>query len=427
MMAAASSSSSPIAALPPELLHQILTYLPVATILRFARTCKGHYLASLAALQSLQLDIFPRRIYGVLAFLNAATFEDIDTSYGMTDFDSPAHNQIVIVSPLQVPQTGARRSKSRQSNQPTLTAAEHREQLFILHNALSCTILSTPSLVNLRSLTLHIYHISSPTLTEILATHFPSLCHLHLNFSHIYIHDACLPSHYWTSPLFLKGSPIWNSLAGIGDENESKLRLTKLERLTLERAGITSVQLQGWVQNNPQLTELILRNVTGVDADFVQWLGSYHAAAREQDGRSPRSQPVRFKKLALESCPSLCLEHAEAFSWLKSLSGIDNTSSSHTEYGRGRLEEDQSTRPALDMFSLQGSTSVSTPSLLTYLEQACPPLRQITLPDGRVLVPPTFPKTPSELAMCSQWQWQLQTPPDPDLNPKYVALESRIG
>ncbi|KIX04143.1 uncharacterized protein Z518_07697 [Rhinocladiella mackenziei CBS 650.93] len=381
-----STSSSPISTLPPELLHHILVTLPISSLVKFGRTSKPNYSAAMLALQNLQLAIFPRKVHATLAFLNSPTFEDTDATYGEPDYNSPPLNQITIPAPLPVPLTGSRKSKSYSNGQSALNPAQHRQQLFHLQNALACSVLSTPSLAHLLSLTLHTYHIISPSLMEILATHFPKLRHLHLNSRHPYVHDASLPAHYWTSPLFLQGSPIWNALAGIGQRYESKLRLRNLERLTVERAGITSVQLRKWLERNPGLRELTLRNVSGVELDFVEWLGAYHDGAKEDVCSGHERSPAKLKTLVLEECSSLSLRIPAEFRWLDSLF---HTTTRNVSDDRILEQTASPSHRGLQVLSLQGSRSVSTPSLLMYLETMRPAVRQITLPDGCVLVAQT--------------------------------------
>lgn len=358
--------SSPISTLPPEVLHQVLTYLPIATLFKFARTSRRNYDASILALQNLQLAVFPREIHGLLAYLASSSSEDLDAGFGELSDENPTRNQITIPAPLTASLLGDKRSKH-----PVLSPAQYREQLFRLQNALACSILSTPTLANLHSLTLHIYHITSSSLTQILATHFPNLQHLRLNFSHPYIHDSCLPAKYWTSPVFLRGSPIWNALAGIGDDSAACLRLRKLETLTLERAGITSVQLRRWIEHNPRLSRLTLRNVSGVDPEFVQWLGEYYDGEKTGDERPA----VKLKTLALEHCSSLSIKSIEELGWLDSL------------FESRQMEpSDGESSPGLEVLSFNGSQDVSRIFLLAYLETMRPPVQQITLPEGKVLV-----------------------------------------
>lgn len=380
-------SSTPISDLPPELLHQILTHLPISDLLAFSRTCKRHYSASILALQNLELAILPKRVQGLLAFLNASNFDHQSTSF---DADSLSHHQIIIPSTLPSHLHTIRRYNFAKSPPvPFPSPVQYREELFQYQNALTCSILSTPSLVNLESLTLHTYTIISPCLAETIATRFPRLRHLHLNFNHPYLHDSCLPAYYFTSPLFLKGSPLWNALVGLGREHEAKLRLTRLERLTVERAGITSVQLRTWIEKNPDLRELTLRNVMGVDDEFVTWLGEYHR------NHMHLGTDTGLKYLALESCANLSLRTVEDFGWLDALTGTgtDTDHDQQTCNDLVRQSDSDSKTTVLEALSFHG-TPVSTLSLLKYLEKKHHPLRQIGLPSGRLLVAaPTSPET----------------------------------
>ncbi len=364
-------STSPISTAPPEVLHQVLKYLPIATLLRFGQTSKQNYSAATLALQNLRLAVFPRHLHGVLAFLSSSTFDEFDADIGASCYDDPCRNQVIVTSPVPTI-NGALRSKTKAPARTSLTTAQHREKIFQLQNTLACSILSSPPLACLTSLTLHLYHITSPSLTEVLATLLPNVRDLRLNFYHPYLHDTCLPAQYWTNPVHLQPSPIWNALAGIGDKSNVKLRLRRLERLTIERAGITSFQLRKWIECNPDLGELRLRNVAGVDAEFVQWLGRYYGPDNTE--RSDGARPVKLRTLALENCSALTAESVEALGWLDSLFGL-NSNEFH----------DQDNPAALRILSLRYSASVKTTALCEYLEAKRPAVQQVTLPDGRVL------------------------------------------
>ena len=378
-----SPSSRSISSLPSELLHQILTYLPIPTLLTFAQTSKQNYAASISALETLELAVLPRRIYGVLTFLNSFYLDDPDGGDAYDDFSS--HYQVTVLSELSsLFNRTAKKTKHPQFQEPKLTPLQYREQLFALHNSVAHSVLSTPTLSKLQTLRLHLYHLTSPELTGLLATAFHHLRNLHLNFSHPYLHDTCLPAHYWTSPMFLKGSPVWNSLAGLGDEHASKLKLRTLESLTLERAGITSVQLRRWIERNPRLRQLTLRNVLGVDKDFVDWLGQHHSP--QGIGAGEKSKPARLRRLALEHCSSLSLRATDDFNWLDHLFDTASEISLDARPSVGYSSDNQ--LKCLENFSLRGSksASVSIPNFLTYLEARKPAVRQIILPDGRTLV-----------------------------------------
>lgn len=384
-----------LSSLPPELLHEILVYLPISNILAFSQTCRENFTTSTLAIQTLHLAVLPRRIYGVLTFLNSLHLDDDDHPdvYDCT----PSLHQVTIPSELPIHYLEpSNKSTASRSRKPVLTPAQYREQLFTLQNKLACSVLATSALSKVRTLSLHLYELTSPELTNLLATSFDNLRNLHLNFSHPYLHDTCLPAHYWTSPLFLKGSPIWNSLAGLGCQHAATLKLKSLETLTIERAGITSVQLRKWIEQNPRLRQLTLRKVLGVDREFVEWLGKYYS--HSSDDIEKIEGVTRLDKLALEQCSSLILKSREDFTWLDSLFNLNPLSRAN---GGPLTNENYNPKPnCLQALSLLGSSSnaVSINNLLTYLEEGKPAVKQITLPDCRVLVAknPQQQKSPAQ-------------------------------
>lgn len=384
-----------LSSLPPELLHEILLYLPISNLLSFGCTSKENFTTSTLALQTLHLAVLPRRIYGVLTFLNRYQLDGDDDPDAYDDTPSP--HQVIIPSelPIHFPE-GSKKSGTQRSRKPTLTPIQYREQLFALQNKLACSVLSTSALSKIQTLSLHLYELTSPELATILATSFDSLRNLHLNFSHPYLHDTCLPAHYWTSPILLKRSPIWNSLAGLGDLHAATLKLRTLEILTVERAGITSAQLRKWIEQNPRLRQITLRNVLGVDYEFVEWLGGYHSSNNGTHhgavGRTNKTEtPARLQTLALEYCSSLVLKSKADFTWLDSLFNLGPSSSTGASTIRENTPKESyyTTKPeCLQVLSLLGSNSnaVYTNNLLSYLEEGKPPVKQVTLPDGRILV-----------------------------------------
>jgi len=391
-----------LSSLPPELLREILLYLPIANILSFASTSKENFTTATLALHTLHLAVLPRRIFGVLTFLNSYRLDENDYHDGYED--TPTLHQVII--PSELPShllEGCRKPASQRPRKPTLTAAQYRGKLLALQNKIASSVLSTSALSKIQTLSLHLYEIISPELTAILATSFDSLRNLHLNFSHPYLHDTCLPAHYWKSPVFLTRSPIWNALSGLGDLNAAPLKLRTLESLTIERAGITSVQLRKCVEHNPRLNQLILRNVIGVDQEFVQWLGDHYRAINQAhydaggrtNSNGDTEPQAKLEKLALEHCSALVLRSKTDFGWLDSLFNLEPSSSTGTgtrsahENATSNNESYYTPKPNhLRTLSLLGSNpnAVSTNNLLSYLEEGKPPIKQVTLPDGRILV-----------------------------------------
>jgi hypothetical protein len=379
-------TGSPISRLPPEVLHQILDYLPISTLLRFGRTSRSNYSAAISALQHLRLAIFPKETQCMLVSITSAGFTDDDPDVGDAFYDNAGLNWVKITAPLP-PVDRPSRSKVRHQGHVPPDPAIYREKLFQLHNALAYSILSTPTLASLRYLAIHIYHIDSLALTKVLATQLPSLRDLQLNLHHPYLHDPCLPGGYWTNPAHLQPSKIWDVFGGLRLQQSSDLKLRKLERLTIQRAGISNLQLQKWIECNPNLAELRLRHVAGVDQDFVQWMGRYYHIPRSRT--SDITSPRRLQVLALENCAALVLNNIDHFTWLDSLFDVDS-----------KRPCDPYVSPVLHTLSLKHSRSVCTPVMCDYLESRKPSIRRITLPQGSTLVPRQHKRSLSDSSNC---------------------------
>lgn len=285
-----------LSTLPPEILHNILKSLPLSPLLIFARTSKYNYQAAISTLTRLQLAILPRHVHGVLAFLNS-DFSNPEYLYPGDDGQQDEHHRVIVPSHPLAKTTSTPTHRSRRRDCTLKSAGEHREIQVACQNILTTSILSTQSLSNLQSLTIHMYDLTSSALSHTLATQFPHLRHLHLNFFHPYVHDACLPAFHWRSTP--SGTPAWNALAGIGDENSRNLRLHTLESLSIERASLTPVQLSKWIAANPNLKDLSLRNISGVDTEFLDLLTKIYSG---ESSHSP------LHSLKLELCQNLSLK-----------------------------------------------------------------------------------------------------------------------
>ncbi|OQU96260.1 hypothetical protein CLAIMM_02367 [Cladophialophora immunda] len=335
------------------------------------------------ATQELQLAVFSGNLHGILAFLASprtgfSFLDDAEPDYGFDyEDDDPNVKQQAVEATLPRPVFPARRRPPRRDIEEKIQAIalRHCIRLIRLQNHKACSVLSAQNSANLRSLSLYMWDIMLPELTKLLATNFVDLEELRLGFCHPYINDPCLPLKYWVHPDFLEPTTIWDAFGGIGEEHAANLRLKKLKKMTLQRSGIDRTQLQKWIESNPGLVDLRLHHVAGVDAEFVQWLGTYYRsnAGDHIDPDAPR--PAKLRTLALESCTSLSLGSLDDLNWLDSVFDIP---------GKGAGDLDKTT--AFQVLSFRDSTSVSSSSLLQYLALKRPQVRQVTLPDGRVLV-----------------------------------------
>lgn len=273
--------------LPSELVDLMLTNLPFHSLLAFSATSQTSCAQAYRLLQHLNLAVLPRDIHCQLALM-------LQTNYQLDRQDC---SQINIAKASECPGL-----KSRKEQNPALVLDQH----VLAQNRIAADLIEKQALRNLKSLSLSMYDIRSTELTTAMAQNLSKLQHLDLNFCHPYIHGSPLPSSYWQKAP--QGSSCWNALVGLGSDNQQALRMRGLRSLKIQRAGLTSTQLRRFIEANPRLRELHLNNVTGVDREFVAWLGRYCA-----------SETTCLSSIELENCPRLIMQQLEHFTWLKDL------------------------------------------------------------------------------------------------------------
>lgn len=383
-------AASNLQTLPPEMIHTILRHLPIPDLLAFSQTSRSNYAASIRALTTLELAVLPKRIHSVLAFLDRRWNDEEDEEVDEEDHDlspfgrfthqrrsqrrdgddrDPELYQVGLTTtrsaitvgisprPTRMAKTAKRAlstsattrpSSSRSATPPQSQSAspqEVRTQEIKNQNSQALSIIRTRILKNLRSLTLHLYDLSSSSLedndeakddglTSYIATSLPRLQSLTLNFSHTYIHDQTLPARFWkttpapennssTSDSSMSqnpaGTPQWNSLCGLGPTHSQKLRLRNLRKLELNRASITSAQLCSWVSvNKKTLSQIKLSKVRGVDSDFLKHIFPSSSSTATDDGRMNV-----IDTLEMESCANLVLQTKDDFSWIQNCKGLE--------------------------------------------------------------------------------------------------------
>ncbi|KAL9107649.1 MAG: hypothetical protein Q9227_007456 [Pyrenula ochraceoflavens] len=265
--------------LPSELLLQILSHLPIPTLLTLSRTNKTlHSLAPLS-LNTLHLAAFPKKLHSVLAFLPSGP--------------APTDRHLALTTP-------------RLFHNNVSPSIQHKATIRHQNSILSSALRTHGRF--LTTLTFHAFDISAATATDV-GTCCPRLRHLSIHCDNAHARHASVPRALVEGP----ASPHagWNALAGIGRDAASSRVMGKLESLRLERVGITSFQLKGLVERNPGLKELCLRKVSGVDEEFVEWLGG------EWAGRK------KLKVLEVEECDELRIEEEKDAEWVKGLEGLE--------------------------------------------------------------------------------------------------------
>lgn len=382
--------------LPAELLDIALKHLPLADLLSFATTSRSNYQLAVQALTTLDLAVFPRKIHSLLAFFDATNEEDEDrddeddervaVNYSSTSSANRDLYQIGLATPTSLSTESSSRSQSKlipsksqksppasrppsstslRPSSPTTppTPLSLRTSEITKQNSLAVSVLSTPALGSLRHLTLRLYDLTSPQLSTIIARQFPSMQSLSLDFCHPYIHDTTLPARYWKETP-VQGSPVWNPLSAIGEQNVQNLSLRNLRTLRLSRANITSFQLRRWIQMNPELCELRLSMCRGVDNEFAKWLAEYITTG---PGRG------KLETITLHDCAMLELRNVTDFAWIDCLSNLHN---------------DHETTPAsLKTLSLRGCKKVSDEKFcrLVTENQWCRSIKRLISPAGTVL------------------------------------------
>lgn len=268
-------SSIHLADLPPELLLQAVSYLPISSLLSLSATNKAFRNLTLVGLTTLRLTSFPKKLHTTLCRL-----EDDSSTYKA---DQTVHLTLPLTTerilPLNLRHTSPSPPRTKyacrsRSNSPP-DAKSGRNAVFEELNDLLLQTLRSSSLqlCHLRILSLHSW---SPTasLLSFLATmpQFTHLTHLTLNFHQPTHRHPYLPSQFWVHPD--RPSPIWNSIVGLGSGYSATLRLRNLESLTLHRCGITTAQLTSWITHNPNLKSLHLHLVRGVSVEFLRFLAA---------------------------------------------------------------------------------------------------------------------------------------------------------
>lgn len=221
---------SSLAFLPPELLREVVSYLPIASLLAFGLTSKEHHAIQCCSFSTLRLGVFPSRLAGMMSLMEAAA--DVSSIHSV---------QMVL------PKTQARTKDMIIRNQNAAVQKvvdKHRRSLRDLEVALwdlrKQSACSLSGLVNLRRLSIRLDH--------------PHTRH------------AKVDRDFWeVSPT----STVWNNFFAKPDERKV---LGRLKSLNLERAGITDFQLQQILKNNSVISDLRLRKCLVLTREIFEHL-----------------------------------------------------------------------------------------------------------------------------------------------------------
>ena len=206
-----------ISCLPPELLREVLSYLPIQSLLAFGQTSKYHHAVQQTSLSNLGLGVFPTRLDGLLS------------SMEMIGIHDKTHN---VQNVLEKRKT---RSKNAIFFNQNLTIAR------IVHRYAK----------SLRDLEISIWDLQQSG-AEALAK-VDGVRRLSIRLDHPSTRCADLDPSFWChSP----GSTVWNTFYA---RHDTPKVFGHLRSLNLERAGITDYQLLQILESNPKIAELTLR------------------------------------------------------------------------------------------------------------------------------------------------------------------------
>ncbi|KAI9838560.1 MAG: hypothetical protein M1819_004869 [Sarea resinae] len=209
--------------LPPEILQEVLSYLPIPSLLSYGQTSKSNHALQFIALRSLHLGVFHTKISSLVS--------------SMTSPRLSVPPPVCIILP-----------RKDTTFKPDVIHAQ---------NQLVRTVISryrTP----LRELDLAIWELEEST-AEALAG-MQNLRRLSLRLDHPHIRHRDVTRRDWD---VATPSTLWNHF---------KDCFGRLESLVLERSGITDYQLGQIIRHNPRMRELKLHKCFGLGVEFFEEL-----------------------------------------------------------------------------------------------------------------------------------------------------------
>lgn len=208
---------SNLASLPPELVREVISYLPIASFLAFGLTSKEHHAIQCSSLSILRLGVFPSRLAGMISLMEAAA--DVSSIHS-------------VQTVLPKAQTRTKDMIIRNQNALVQKVVDKHRQ-------------------TLRDLEIALWDLKKPSARSV--SRLVNLRRLSIRLDHPHTRHAKVDRDFWeSSPV----STAWNSFFARPDERKV---FGRLQSLNLERAGITDFQLRQILKNNPMMSDLRLR------------------------------------------------------------------------------------------------------------------------------------------------------------------------
>lgn len=219
-----------LSSLPPEILREVLLYLPIPSLLRFGETSKHHRALQQVSLSKLRLGVFPTRLDGLLSLME--TVDDVDDTHSV---------QRIL-------------EKRRTRNKDMIMFNQNLVVARILHKYSA----------SLRDLEISLWDLQQPS-AEALAK-LKGLRRLSIRLDHPTSRCTDMHHSFWChSP----GSTVWNHLYA---KTRGMPVFGRLTSISLERAGITDYQLLRLLEANPDITEIRLRKCLTLSDEFFRGL-----------------------------------------------------------------------------------------------------------------------------------------------------------
>ncbi|MCJ1251863.1 hypothetical protein MMC30_009101 [Trapelia coarctata] len=236
--------------LPPEIVREVLEYLPIPSLFAFGQTSRTNHALASTAFVHLRLGIFPSRINGMISMLEGGESQ-------------PNTHSVQIVLPKR--------------------DGRSKEMVIRKQNMIISSIITRHG-QTLRDLELALWDLNQSAAESI--GQLPNLRHLSIRLDHPHTRFLGLDRSFWkTAP----ASTVWNALSAPRTTSKKSLAmerppqgLRRLQSLTLERAGITDYQIQCILEDNPKITELRLQKCIGLTEDF------FHQLVRSRVGHGLR-------------------------------------------------------------------------------------------------------------------------------------------
>lgn len=312
-----------ISTLPLEIIFIILSRLPLKSLLAFGATSHNNYERHIPCVRYLRLAVFQKRIHSVVSFLQAgwAAPDEISESGDVKSTETqPSMHTVNIIQPhLPFASKGSSSLHEKHDAKDSLKILQRCSRSNLLmgqmvrsQNEVFAQFVNRYG-SSLAELEFMAYDLDAQGAQALGQNCQDSLRHLALRFEHPHIRDGFTKPTMWFQPA--PGSTAWNALIGIGPQYNPRGKITGLETIIMERAGITPWQLSMLVRNNPNLKTLKLRTCSGAQPEFLDWLGGIDEGSDSESmsGDCEIAPGAQLEVLWLENCQRVLDRTVEKF------------------------------------------------------------------------------------------------------------------